>query len=375
MKKIIVENKKVIIIIVLSILAIGFTQNFLIKEYSTVESRNIHYSNGVVEEIKEESIEYNEALQIYLGKQKLSVKLKNGNHKGENVQVENFLTVQHNIKANKGTKVIVAEDEPEGISPYYTIYNYDRQIGMTLFVVLLFVIIILIGKTKGIKSIIGLVYTLLLVVYLLLPLIFSGYSPLLVSLIVVILSTAVTLLLLNGESIKTENAIMATILGVLISVVFFLLMSKVLNLSGFSTPEVENLQLINSATGLQIKDILFAGILIASLGAIMDVAMSIVSSLHEIQVHNENISFEELFHSGMEIGKDMIGTMTNTLILAFTGTAFMTLLVLFSFNIQTIQLLNSDFLILEIAQGIVGTLGIVVTVPIASFICAKRLIK
>lgn len=375
MKKIIVENKKVIIIIVLSILAIGFTQNFLIKEYSTVESRNIHYSNGVVEEIKEESIEYNEALQIYLGKQKLSVKLKNGNHKGENVQVENFLTVQHNIKANKGTKVIVAEDEPEGISPYYTIYNYDRQIGMTLFVVLLFVIIILIGKTKGIKSIIGLVYTLLLVVYLLLPLIFSGYSPLLVSLIVVILSTAVTLLLLNGESIKTENAIMATILGVLISAVFFLLMSKVLNLSGFSTPEVENLQLINSATGLQIKDILFAGILIASLGAIMDVAMSIVSSLHEIQVHNENISFEELFHSGMEIGKDMIGTMTNTLILAFTGTAFMTLLVLFSFNIQTIQLLNSDFLILEIAQGIVGTLGIVVTVPIASFICAKRLIK
>ena len=137
----------------------------------------------------------------------------------------------------------------------------------------------------------------------------------------------------------------------------------------------EDLILINEATGLRIKDLLFAGVLISSLGAIMDVGMSIVSALFELLHHNPELSAGELFKSGIEIGKNMIGTMTNTLILAFTGSAFITLLVFVSYQVQANQLFNSNYIAIEIAQGICGTFGIVLTVPIASAVSAVMLIR
>ena len=178
-------------------------------------------------------------------------------------------------------------------------------------------------------------------------------------------------MLLNGNSKKTYGAIIATVLGVVLSAICFYLMSEVLKINGFSSDEAESLVLINEATNLQIKDILFAGILISSLGAIMDVGMSIVSALSELFHHQPNLTQKQIFDSGIEIGKDMIGT----LILAFTGSAFVSLLVLFSYNVDVQQLMNSNYIAIEFAQGIAGTLGIVLTVPIASLIASTFLVK
>ena len=133
--------------------------------------------------------------------------------------------------------------------------------------------------------------------------------------------------------------------------------------------------LISQETGLKIKDVLFAGVLISSLGAIMDTGMSIVSALYEVYTHNPGLNTRELFLSGIEMGKDMIGTMTNTLILAFTGSAFITLLVFLSYQVQVNQLFNSNYLTIEIAQGICGSFGIVITVPAASLITAAFLVR
>ena len=107
----------------------------------------------------------------------------------------------------------------------------------------------------------------------------------------------------------------------------------------------------------------------------MDVGMSIVSALYEVYNHNTNLGVKELFQSGIEIGKDMIGTMTNTLILAFAGSAFVTLLVFVSYQVQANQLFNSNYLSIEIAQGVCGTFGIVATVPAAALIAAMTLGK
>ena len=107
----------------------------------------------------------------------------------------------------------------------------------------------------------------------------------------------------------------------------------------------------------------------------MDVGMSIVSALYEVYLHNPTLNKREIFHSGIEIGKDMIGTMTNTLILAFAGSAFITLLVFISYQVQFNQLINSNYLCIEIAQGICGTFGIVLTIPAASAIMAGLLTR
>ena len=369
------ENKIVIIVILLTVIVSLLFNNYLKKDYSRVNNDTTDFVSGKVVEVTSSEVEYDEELKINLGKQVVKVEILEGKNKGKTVSMDNYLTAVHNIEVKVGTKVIISADEPDGIDAYYTVYNFDRSLGMVVFTLVLFMAIITIGKGKGIKSIIGLAYTLYLVIFFLLPTVFSGYSPVIMSVICVILSTIVTLMLLNGRSEKTYGAIISTVLGVVLSAGCFYLMSIILNINGFSSDEAESLVLITRATNLQIKEILFAGILISSLGAIMDVGMSIVSSLYEVYHHQPNLTRKELFNSGIEIGKDMIGTMTNTLILAFTGSAFISLLVLFSYNVDTLQLLNSNYIVIEFAQGIAGTLGIVLTVPIASSIATIILIK
>ena len=367
------ENKVVLIIMILTMLFSLLFNKFYKKEYSRVNNSANYYISAKVTKVKSNTLTYDEKLKLNLGQQNIEVEFLEGKHKGERVEINNYVTAVHNVVVKEGTKIIVNADEPENIEPYYTVYQYDRSFGMILFISILCLAVIFIGKGKGVKSIIGLAYSLYLIMYVLLPTVFSGYPPLLMTVLVIALSTVVTLLLLNGHSIKTYSAILSTISGVLLCSLCFYFMSFLLHIDGFSSEEAESLILISAETGLSIKDIMFAGILISSLGAIMDVAMSITSSLFEIRTHKPDITTKELFHSGLEIGKDMIGTMTNTLILAFAGSAFVSLLVLFSFNVDVKQLMNSNYITIEFAQGITGTLGIVLTVPIASMLCAGML--
>ena len=367
------ENRVVIIIMLITIIAAGFFNQYLAKDYSRVNNDSTDFVSGKIVEITSSNLEYDQDLKINLGKQVVVVEILEGKSTGKRVEIDNYLTAAHNVEVAIGSKVIISADEPDGIDSYYTVYNFDRGLGMIIFTCVLLLVIIAIGRGKGVKAILGLAYTLYLVIFLLLPTVFSGYSPVLMSIICVALSTIVTLMLLNGASKKTYSAIVATVLGVVLSAGGFYLMSLVLKVNGFSVDEAESLVLINQATGLSIKDILFSGILISSLGAIMDVGMSIVSALSELFHHQPNLTQKQIFDSGIEIGKDMIGTMTNTLILAFTGSAFVSLLVLFSYNVDIKQLLSSNYIAIEFAQGIAGTLGIVLTVPIASFISAWAL--
>ena len=367
------ENKVVLIIMILTMLFSLLFNKFYKKEYSRVNNSANYYISAKVTKVKSNTLTYDEKLKLNLGQQNIEVEFLEGKHKGERVEINNYVTAVHNVVVKEGPKIIVNADEPENIEPYYTVYQYDRSFGMILFISILCLAVIFIGKGKGVKSIIGLAYSLYLIIYVLLPTVFSGYPPLLMTVLVIALSTVVTLLLLNGHSIKTYSAILSTISGVLLCSLCFYFMSFLLHIDGFSSEEAESLILISAETGLSIKDIMFAGILISSLGAIMDVAMSITSSLFEIRTHKPDITTKELFHSGLEIGKDMIGTMTNTLILAFAGSAFVSLLVLFSFNVDVKQLMNSNYITIEFAQGITGTLGIVLTVPIASMLCAGML--
>ncbi len=375
MKRNIKENAIVLIIISLSLIAVIAINQLGFKSYNRFETDSLHYDRGKVVEVIDEQITYDKELKIYLGTQDLKVKMTEGESKGKTIEVTNYITKVHQVIAKNNMSLIINIDSPTSVKPFYSVYNYDRSSSMIACVILLFAAIIWIGGGKGIKSILGLVYSLFIIIGILLPTVFSGYSPIIMSIVTAILSTTVTLLLLNGQSRKTFAAIISTTVGVFFALILFTVMSWMIHIDGFSSSEAEGLVLIQEATGLKIKDVLFAGVLIASLGAIMDVGMSIVSALYEVYRHNTSLSARELFKSGIEIGKDMIGTMTNTLILAFTGSAFITLLVFISYKVQFNQLLNSNFMSIEIAQGLCGTFGIVLTIPTASAIAAFMLTK
>lgn len=147
-----------------------------------------------------------------------------------------------------------------------------------------------------------------------------------------------------------------------------------MHLSGYSTDEAESLLLIGNTTGLQVKDLLFSGILIASLGAVMDVAVSIVSAIHEIHANIPDIHTGALIHSAMNVGKDMIGTMSNTLILAFVGTSLNSMILLYAYSVQANQIMNMNTVAIEITQALAGSLGVILTVPITAIITANMIV-
>ena len=137
--------------------------------------------------------------------------------------------------------------------------------------------------------------------------------------------------------------------------------------------DVENLIYIGEMTNIRIGELMFAGILISALGAVMDVAMSVASSINEIHDKSPHLSRRELWQSGINVGKDMMGTMSNTLILAFAGGSINTFIYIYSYNYNYYQVLNMYSIGIEIIQGVSGTLGVILTVPLVSWITSRAL--
>ena len=179
--------------------------------------------------------------------------------------------------------------------------------------------------------------------------------------------------LIDGFTVKSVSATLGTIIGVIIAGAFAAGFGYFSRISGYNVSDIEELIFIGNNTSLQIGGILFAGILIASLGAVMDVSMSVASTINEIYEKNNDLSRKELFKSGINVGRDMMGTMSNTLILAFTGGSINTLILSYSYCMQYNQVMNMYSIGIEIMQGISGSIAVILTVPLVSLITSELL--
>ena len=339
--------------------------------YKMYDTDTLHYVKGTVVEVVDQNITYSGSGGEYItGVQHIKVKIREGELKGQTVEIKNYITVQHNIVVNEGRRVIVCADTPDNAEPYFTLYNYDRAMPVWILAIVFVLLVIIIGERKGLMSCIGLGFTICTVICWLLPTLYNGGNGTLVSIATVILSTIVSCFCISGLSLKTLLNIISTTVGTLSAGLIYKLFSFVLVISGATMSESEALALISQTTGLKLSGILFAGVMISALGAIMDVAVSIGASLYEIREHDPNITSKELLKSGMNIGRDMIGTMTNTLILAFAGGSIAMLILLISYGVQYNQLISSNYIALEVAKGLAGSAAVVLTVPISALVCA-----
>lgn len=309
-----------------------------------------------------------------LGNQTLKVKLKSGEFKGKIVEATNIDSYLYGANCKVGTNVIVQISEFNG-TVSASIYNYDRTDILLMIVALFLVVLVIIGKSKGFNSALGLIFTFICIIFLYIPLMYIGVSPFISAIIVVILTTLVTMYFISGFSTKSLCAIIGTICGVVVAGIFASVFGLLSNISGYNVSDIETLIYIGQNSNLDISGLLFSGILIASLGAVMDVAMSISTTIEELVYHNPNITRKELFKSGIKIGGDMMGTMSNTLILAFTGGSLSTLVVFYAYNVSFLQMFNSYDIGIEIVQGISGSLGVVLTVPFVSAIASMLMIN
>lgn len=365
-----IEN---ILLLLSVVLGICLVWNFmrLNIEYERFHTEGITYEKAVVTAVVKEELELYEADDEHMvGSQLLRVRFLEGDEKGTEIEIENGISITHNVILKTGDRLIVCADRPEDAEPNYSVYNYDRSTGIWFVAITFVCLVVFIGRKQGVKSCLGLVFTLLMVVCYLLPALYTGKSAVFASIITVGVSSIVTSFCIGGLKKKTVFNMLSSTLGGCSAGIIYILLSLVLKAGGNNMEETESLILITQATGMRLNGILFAGIMVAALGAVMDVAVSLGAALYEIQMLNPEISGRELFQSGMNIGRDMIGTMTNTLILAFAGGSLSTLLVFISYGIQYNQLISSDFFAVEVIQGIAGSSAVILTVPITAAVCA-----
>ena len=306
-----------------------------------------------------------------IGQQLLEVKVLTGEHKGAVLEAANFLSAYANVDAKVGTKVIVRLDVDEQGELYVvSVPAYNRAPVMLGLALIFAALLVIIGRKKGVMALVGLVYTLACIWFIQVPMILRGAEPVLVSIIIVALTTAASLLFLTGLSRKTLCAVLGCVCGVGVAGIFAAVSGSISQLNGFNLPEAEDLVLRATQDTVRISGLLVSGILVASLGAVMDVAMSISSSCWELRQLNPGLPKAALFRSGMNIGRDAMGTMANTLILAFAGASLNTLLLFRIYGYPAIPLFNSDAIAVELIRGLAGSIGIILTVPLVAALSA-----
>ena len=303
-----------------------------------------------------------------VGEQKVCVRMLTGVRKGEELDITSSSGYLFGAACKPGMKVIVMQSVA-GDSTVASVYTQDREGVIYIFALIYLLVLCLIGGKQGIKGCLGLVFTFFCVIFVYLPLVYLKYSPFWTAVFVCFITTLVTMYLIGGPTRKTCAATLGTLVGVILAGVSAWCFSKASGISGYNVSDIETLMTLWNTNRIQVGGLLFSGLLISCLGAVMDVAMSISSAIDEIYRQNLSLSRKELFKAGLRVGRDMMGTDSNTLILAFAGSSVSTLLLDYSYNLPYQQIINSNNIGIAIMQGLAGSFGIVLSVPFTVLIC------
>ena len=364
------KHKRHLIILLITVLFALF-----LYRYNQIDRVGLYDTEGktfekaeVVDIIKDNETESGNQI----GDQVVSLKLLSGDYKGNTVEAVSSSSYLYGAHCEVGMRVIAEVNESDD-SLYVTVYSQDRTWMLYAIVLLFLITLCIIGGRQGLNSAVALVFTFVCIVFLFLPMIYRGISPIFAAVVVAVLTTFVTMYLIGGLSGKSVTSMIGTVAGVGISAVLAVLFGRLTGISGYNVSDIEQLEYVGQMTDVRIGELLYAGILISALGAVMDVAMSVASTISEIHYRNPELSRKELFTSGIRVGKDMMGTMSNTLILAFTGSSINTLVFMYVYGYTSTQITNMYSIGIEVIQGISSTMGVILTVPIVSVICAWHL--
>ena len=366
------------VVIVLAILAgIAVWINRLNENETTQDSGRLVYApakvTAVLSDNAREDFENAEGRRV--GDQELELRILSGEHKDEIMTVTNYMSALFNVDVQQGDRIIVRIMTDENGSYYASVFNYDRGIVLGGFLLVFFVLLAALGGKKGLGALAGLLLTLGCIWFILIPCLLRGVPAIPVTIAVSAVSAAAGLIFLNGYSKKTFCAVCGCVGGVLVSGIAAAVVGILSPMNGFNMQEAENLILYGADQGLKVSGLLVCGVLISALGAVMDVALGIASSVWEMREQNPDASVGSLFRSGMQIGKDAMGTMANTLILAFAGSSLNMLILVQTYNIPFLQLINTDSIALEVVQSVAGSIGILLTVPLVALISARLMAR
>ncbi len=302
------------------------------------------------------------------GNQVVQLKITSGPYEGHVCEAQSPHANHAGAYCVPGLKVIALVNLSADGDLVASVYNYDRGLVLWVLIGLFFLILCAIGGRKGVTSSAALIFTFVCIMFLYIPMMYIGVSPFFAASLTAVLVTFVSMLLIGGWSIKSLCSILGTAAGILMAGLTAQLFGYFGHISGLNVEEIETLAYISQNSKLDVSGILYSGILISSLGAVIDVSMSIASTIEEIHGTNPSFTAKQLFQSGIRVGKDMMGTMSTTLILAYAGSSINTLIILYSYSMSYLQYMNGYEIGIEILSGISGSIGVILAVPFVSAI-------
>lgn len=331
------------------------------------------YESAVVEQVLSDSTEKDPAADNgYRGEQLLLVTVKSGDYQGQQMQVYNYVGPLYGGPLHAGDRATILISSYSDGTVNATVYEFDRLIPLAIVVALFIAAAVIVGGRTGAKSLVALAVTLVCLFGVLLPALMKGANTLLMTFIVCAYVAVVSLTIVGGVRKKSVCAMLGAVAGTALALLFGLLAQALTRVDGLRIEDVEPLlQLRQTGTPIGLRGLLVGGIIISALGAVMDVTMGIASSLAEVHAANPQLSRRELFRSGMNIGRDAMGTMANTLILAFAGSSLNTLLLCQVYDYPLIQIFNADAIAVEMIRGVAGSIGILLTVPLVALLSAR----
>ncbi|KAB2953935.1 YibE/F family protein [Heliorestis acidaminivorans] len=314
-----------------------------------------------------------------LMRQQLQVEITDKPYQGQRKIVEHTASMTNpyqGVYLVPGDKVVIygVLDQNNELQEIY-IQDLVRERPIFLLAFLFVATLLVLGGLKGLGAIFTVILTGLLIWFGLLPAVLKGYNPLLGAIIVCMLVSILSTPMIAGFNRKSLSAVIGTISGVFIAGILAYYAGFQSRIVGIEFDYINLLLNIPNEVHLDLRGVFFAGVLIGSLGAVMDTGMSVASSMREIVAAHPKITFKELWKAGMNVGKDVMGMMSSTLILAYAGSALPLLLLMVAYETPALKLLNSDLIVSEIIRSLAGSIGLCLSIPITALVASYLLLK
>lgn len=347
------RSKSILLLFLISLCFIG---NFFVINLKTNER--------VVKVLKvDDSLVVNRGISI-IGIQKLDTL---DTKTGEIIKTNNFLNGEKAMDDyyKVGDKIVIGTMNKDGKLIGRALAFYRLPYLKLLFFIFA-ISLLLYSKTLGMKSLFSFFTSVYLISKFMVPLILKGNNPFEMTIITIILLTGVIIFSI-GINRKTFSAFCGTIFGLLLSIILTSIFSKVLNLEGFTMPMTSAL-LASGNFDLDFKDIFYSSIILSASGAAMDIAMDISASLKELIKVNPNLTPKELLKASFNIGNAVVGTMSTTLLLAYTGGNLTMMMFLLDREMSIYAIINSKVITAEILRTLIGTTALIIVAPITAII-------
>lgn len=260
-------------------------------------------------------------------------------------------------------------------SSEYFAGDYFRLHYIVIIAAVFFLFLLIFGKLKGFFAIIALVFSMLAIFLVFIPAILSGRNVYLWAVIICLFTIIINPYLTGGFNCKSTASALGCVGGVAVAGLVTLFLNNLLNISGAVNEEMMMVSFIIKDHPIDLRAVIFAAILIGALGATIDVSMSISSAINEMNETSENSNFASLLKYGMNVGRDIVGAQTSTLVLAYIGGSMSVLLLLITYQPSVFAMLNMEMVIVELLQSLIGGFTILFTIPATAFICAMMFDK